>query len=162
MSEAFVKQYLTEHPGSTPAKVIEAWAATGNDGTISGSLVRLVRSKLGQSAKLATVKVKTTGAGRGRPRSATKTTPKVKGRKPIKISVAEVVEVESVKPTRGRRKGKVSRLSQRVQPTQGRTDHRLEIESDIDRLLFKVMELGGMTHIEDQLRKSRRSLYEGK
>ena len=34
-----------------------------------------------------------------------------------------------------------------------------EIEGDIDRLIFKLMDVGGMEEIEDELRKARRLLY---
>jgi hypothetical protein len=34
-----------------------------------------------------------------------------------------------------------------------------EMEGDIDRLIFRLMRVGGMEQIEDQLRKVRRLLY---
>jgi hypothetical protein len=34
-----------------------------------------------------------------------------------------------------------------------------EVEGDIDRLIFKLIALGGMEEIEDELRKVRRLLY---
>jgi hypothetical protein len=34
-----------------------------------------------------------------------------------------------------------------------------EIEGDLDRLIFKLIALGGMEQIEDELRKVRRLLY---
>jgi hypothetical protein len=34
-----------------------------------------------------------------------------------------------------------------------------EVESDIDRLIFKLIAVGGMETIEDELRKVRRLLY---
>ena len=34
-----------------------------------------------------------------------------------------------------------------------------EIEGDIDRLIFKLIAVGGMETIEDELRKVRRLLY---
>ena len=36
-----------------------------------------------------------------------------------------------------------------------------ELEEDIDRLLFKVMQLGGLPAIEESLRQTRRLLYGG-
>ena len=36
-----------------------------------------------------------------------------------------------------------------------------ELEADIDRLLFKVMGLGGLSAIEESLRQARRLLYGG-
>ena len=34
-----------------------------------------------------------------------------------------------------------------------------EVEGDIDRLIFKLIALGGMEEIEDELRKVRRLVY---
>ena len=47
-------------------------------------------------------------------------------------------------------------------PLDGRTSRGrsiAEVEADIDRLIFKLMGVGGMESIEDELRKVRRLLY---
>ena len=45
-------------------------------------------------------------------------------------------------------------------PRMGDRQRRLtELEADIDRMLFKVMELGGLSGIEESLRQTRRLLY---
>ncbi len=48
-----------------------------------------------------------------------------------------------------------------TQPKAGARPAQLsQIEADIDRLLFRVMTLGGMEDIEDSLRRTRRLLYQ--
>ena len=47
-------------------------------------------------------------------------------------------------------------------PVNGRTGRGrflAEVEADIDRLIFKLIAVGGMEEIEDELRKVRRLLY---
>jgi hypothetical protein len=49
-----------------------------------------------------------------------------------------------------------------LKPLDGRTSRgriMAEIEGDIDRLIFKLIALGGMETIEDELRKVRRLLF---
>ncbi len=137
---AFVRQFLADHPGSTPSAVIQAWDATGLEGSISASLVRGIRLKMKHSEKPAKV---TASAAKKR---------KVKRTK--RMVVKEVAEVKKIAAPK-----RVRAVSTKVTPTGNR---RAELEAEIDRLLFKVMGLGGLTQTEDHLRKARRSLYEAK
>ncbi len=55
--------------------------------------------------------------------------------------------------------GKETAATVSVQPRVSRSTVLDDIEADIDRLLFKVMGIGGLTEIEDTLRRARRLLY---
>ena len=50
-------------------------------------------------------------------------------------------------------------IKERMPRSVGRDGALAEIEGDIDRLIFKLIALGGMEEIEDELRKVRRLLY---
>ena len=83
-------------------------------------------------------------------------TGKKRGRKP-KNTTSSVVTFPT--HSNGRKSG---RASGNVEPANTATINLSafdEIEADIDRLLFKVMRLGGMSALEDGLRKARRLLY---
>jgi hypothetical protein len=49
------------------------------------------------------------------------------------------------------------------QPTRGRrrSSELMELETEIDRLLMKVVEIGQLSEVEDSLRKARRQVYAG-
>jgi hypothetical protein len=121
---AFVTKHLRSDPGASDEAINEAWAAAGNEGGISGSLLYKVRAKRGLTGKRG---IKRRGAGKKR---------RV-GRTPEPV-------VETPKPVDGRTGwGRVL----------------AEVEQDIDRLLFKLMRVGGMETIENELRNVRRLLY---
>jgi hypothetical protein len=139
---AFVQQFLQENPLGNVSAVNEAWKASGRKGTISGTLVNKMRSQLGLAGNL-----------RGRPRKQTAkasdgpdATGQRRGRKPR----SSPVEAETPQPTaRVETRGRKSARSKAL----------VDLESEIDRLLFKVMGMGEMTDIEDGLREARRLLY---
>jgi hypothetical protein len=72
------------------------------------------------------------------------------------------------KPSTGKRRGRkpkrttptTSRVETRG-PRSARTSGLLEMEADLDRLLFKVMDIGDLPQIEESLRQARRMLYGG-
>jgi hypothetical protein len=70
-------------------------------------------------------------------------TGKKRGRRP-KIASIQVVEVT------------IDGNEARPIPKKG---HLVDLEADLDRLIFKLMSLGGLTEIEDSLRGTRRMLY---
>jgi len=130
----FVEQFLRENPQGNVSAVIDAWKASGKSGSISGTLINKTRSRLGLTGNL-----------RGRPRKgAPKAAPgKRRGRRP-KGEAAEAPTMARTE-TRGRKSNRDRAL--------------IELESEIDRLLFKTMEMGGMPEIEQGLRDARRLLY---
>jgi hypothetical protein len=137
---SFVKEFLVDNPLANTKSVNNAWTAQGMDGTISGTLVNKMRSQLGLAGNL-----------RGKRRSKNETataekrpyTGKKRGRKPKNASIqADAAVVDSTRTKSAPRKS-----------------HLIELEAELDRLLFKTMSLGGLTEIEDSLREIRRKLY---
>jgi hypothetical protein len=61
---------------------------------------------------------------------------------------------------KGRANGTAAEATRERMPRSASRDKALdEIEGDIDRLIFKLIALGGMEEIENELRKVRRLLY---
>lgn len=127
---AFVTEHFQQNPKATDAEITEAWAAAGNEGTISGSLIYKIRTKEGLTGRRG---AKGRGAGK---KGRAKSSPRVAG--------ASEPMAETSKP--------LDRRTNRVRVV-------AEVEADIDRLIFKLMGVGGMEEIEDELRKVRRLLY---
>ena len=131
----FVKEYLNDNPRSNPITVNDAWKAAGMEGIISPSLVNKIRGELGLSGNLRS------GAGR---KKTTRVVTKRRGRVRSTVVASKVMEQVVVA---------------KAAKSNGR--HISDIEADLDRILFKVMNLGNLTHLEENLRKTRRSLYVG-
>lgn len=126
---AFVTEHLRQNPQATDEQITEAWSAAGNEGTISGSLIYKIRADEGLTGKRG-------ARGRGAAR-------KGQARSSPRAASAAEPTTEMPKP-----------LDRRT--NRGRVV--AEVEADIDRLLFKLMGVGGMETIEDELRKVRRRL----
>ena len=134
---AFIKQVLFDDELANWARINELWADSGHDGSISVSLVNKMRSEMGLTGNL-----------RRGPKGAAKKayTGKKRGRKPKSEQVEAAPAPESAAPPSFRgRNARVNRLA--------------DVEADIDRLLFKVMAVDGLTEVEDTLRHARRLLY---
>ena len=130
---AFVIEHLRQNPGARDEEIVEAWTAAGNEGGISGSLLYKIRAKEGRTRKRRT---RGRGVGKkGRPRSS--------------------LEGTSADRTPEPATGAPKPLDRRT--NRGRTIEK--VEGDIDRLIFRLIALGGMEAIEDELRKVRRLLY---
>lgn len=142
----FVKEVLTRNPRANAQKVREEWEAAGHDGSISQTLVNKQRSLMGLAGNLKG----------GRPKKSESAvtekkpyTGKKRGRKPKSASLnghEATVDARSTGAPRVRAAGRPAQITQ--------------IEADIDRLLFRVMHLGGLEDIEDSLRRTRRLLYQ--
>jgi hypothetical protein len=137
---SFVKELLIDHPLANTKAVNEAWTKAGMEGTISETLVNKTRSLMGLSGNLRGKRAtrSDTAAGEKRPYSGKK-----RGRKP-KYMTAAVGE--------GRFAYAGARMGRR-------SDRMVEIEAELDRLLFKVMNLGELAEVENALREARRCLY---
>ena len=137
---SFVKEILFDNPQANPTAVNEAWAAAGMEGTISPTLVNKMRAELGLAGNL-----------RARP-GQTK-------------AVATSKSASRDKKHGGKTKGKSRAASMDTTKAEGssrrmpRTQALVQVEAEIDRLLFLVMNFGGLTDVEDSLRESRRRLY---
>jgi hypothetical protein len=152
----FVKEVLGKNPHANPTAVNEEWKSAGQDGTISATLVNKLRSSMGLAGNLRpTPKTKT------RSRSVEKRPPSGKKRgEKLKSSSSETVPLA---PSRSNGKKTDQAVMQNERRAKVNSHHGSleELECDIDRLLFKVMELGGLPAIEDSLRQTRRLLYGG-
>ena len=128
---SFVKEFLNDNPKGNVTAVNEAWTEAGMIGTISTTLVNKTRALLGLTGNLRgkSEAKATTGKKRGRPRKDT----------------TVVVTVTPVLPTRGRKSD--------------RTNSLLEVEAEIDRLIFTVMGIGELPEVESLLRDARRKIY---
>ncbi len=127
----FVKEFLNDHPEGTGNDVNEAWTAAGFEGTISRTLVDKTRALLGLTGNLR--------GSTKKPKEKAPYTGKKRGRKPKEITAA----------TNGQPRGRRSNRSLALD----------ELEADLDRLIFKVMEIGDLTQIEVSLRQTRRLIY---
>jgi hypothetical protein len=125
--------------------VEDAWRKAGHEGPISSALVSNLRRQLGLI---------------GSPRGGTKDAGGDGAPESVKSTGREPKRRE-----RGRRakaSGIVAAPAPEPKPRSGGRDGAFtEIERDLDRLIFKLMGVGGMERIEDELRKVRRLLYRG-
>jgi hypothetical protein len=125
----FVKEFLNDHPEGNHSAVNTAWQDAGFDGTISKTVVDKMRASLGLTGNL---------RGKNK-KSKTIATGKKRGRP---------------------RKDATSMVSAPPRSSNGHHTSVLhDLETDIDRLLFKTMGIGNLTEIEDSLRRTRRLLY---
>jgi hypothetical protein len=152
----FVQEVLAKNPLANTTAVNDEWKSTGQTGSISATLVNKQRAALGLAGNLrAKNKTKPDSA----PVNKVQYTGKKRGRKP-KGTVTDTV-LHTAPHSNGRKtdppavtlelRGKTSRHHESLE----------ELEADIDRLLFKVMGLGGLSAIEESLRQTRRLLYGG-
>ncbi len=151
-----VKDVLAKNARANTSAVNEAWTAAGRSGQISATLVNKLRSSLGLAGNLRarTKKVPTPATN-----AKGVYTGKKRGRKPK--NEAAVTAAAGIPHLNGRKTAE----AQPQTVTRGRTSARHialeELEADFDRLLFKVMGVGGLQAIEESLRQSRRLLYGG-
>jgi hypothetical protein len=131
---AFVKQALFNDEYANAAKINELWAAEGRDGSISTSLVNKLRSEMDLTGNLRGRRGESTGGKKA-------ATGKKRGRKP---KAAAAAPAEAPAPTFRGRNARQNRL--------------VDIEAEIDRLLFKVMGVDGLGDVEDVLRRARRTV----
>jgi hypothetical protein len=137
---AFIKEVLFDNPKANHKLVNEAWKAAGMPGTISDSLVNTLRSELGYTGNLRKTSKSPSGSSAGK---STKTATAAKtAKKATPTSRAKVSARASVKNPRA------ADLSRAI----------VDAEADIDRLIFKLMGVGGLLEIEDALRGVRRKL----
>jgi hypothetical protein len=137
---SFVKELLIDQPMANTKAVNEAWSAAGMEGSISETLVNKTRSSMGLAGNLRGKRATKTEASSSTKRAYTG---KKRGRKPKQQTVS--IGDGKAAPA-GARAGK-------------RNDRLVELESDLDRLLFRVMNEGELAQVEHSLREARRRLY---
>lgn len=138
---AFIKKVLFDDEFANAAKINELWIDGGHDGSISVSLVNKMRSEMGLTGNL-----------RRGPKSLAKKpyTGKKRGRKPKSAGVAPAAATDS---------GSITTSSTSFRGRNARLNRLVDVEADIDRLLFKVMALDGLAEVEEALRQARRMVY---
>jgi hypothetical protein len=136
---SFLKEFLHDNAQGNVAAVNAAWQAQGFAGTISPALVNKTRASMGLTGNLRVKTKKSETAAKAK----APYTGKKRGRKPKEATAA--VNGQPTGQPRGRKSGRSLALE--------------GLEADIDRLLFKAMEIGNLTEVEDMLRRVRRSLY---
>jgi hypothetical protein len=134
----FVKEVLLDNPLANTRAVNEAWRSAGMVGTISPTLVHTMRSQMKLTGNIRSGRRKRTGDA-ATTNSGRAAGGKRRGRPPKAVTA----QADGL--------GKVGTRRQR--------DTLTDLEADLDRLLFKVMDLGTLPEIEDALRKARRRLY---
>jgi hypothetical protein len=140
---AFVRDFIQKNPTANRKAVEEAWQKAGHEGPISSALVSNLRRQLGLIGSPGS-SPKDAG-GDGVPESVKST-----GRKPKRRK----------RGRRGKASGMVAAPSPEPKPRSGGRDGALAgIERDLDHLIFKLMGVGGMESVEDELRRVRRLLY---
>lgn len=133
---SFVKELLIDHPMANTKAVNEAWSAAGMEGTISETLVNKTRSHMGLAGNLR-------GKRRTKSEAAASTKRAYNGKKRGRKPKHETVAIAE---------GKAAQ-------TGARNDRLVELEADLDRLLFRVMNVGELAEVENALREARRRLY---
>jgi hypothetical protein len=150
----FVKDVLSKNPLANTTAVNEAWKSAGREGSISATLVNKQRAVLGLAGNLRAKNKPKTGAS---PTETTAYTGKKRGRKPKSAAVESVLR--ATPHTNGNKTGQPMISVALRGKAIGHHDSLEELEADIDRLLFKVMGIGGLAEIEDSLRQTRRLIY---
>jgi hypothetical protein len=152
----FVKEVLGKNPRANTTVVNEEWKSAGHDGTIGATLINKLRSALGLAGNLrSTTKTKTP------PRSAIKlpNSGKKQGREPKAFS--SKTNLFAVSRSNGKKTDQAAMQTKLPAKFNSQDGSLEELECDIDRVLFKVMGLGGLPAVEESLRQTRRLLYGG-
>jgi len=142
----FLEQILREDSRVGLDAVNRAWQAAGNEGTISESYLSKTRAKLGLT------KPRGGSNGGGAPkRSQTKGAPKR-----LRAEQPPVAEESSRTSGNGTTDQPESAPPAKQVETENRDRVLEDLETDLDRLMFKIMGIGGMERVEQALRMARR------
>ncbi|WP_422924871.1 hypothetical protein [Singulisphaera sp. PoT] len=145
---AFVVDVLQKNPKANPVFVNQAWKDAGHEGSISGTLVHKIRAELGLAGNL---------------RSRTKGTSGEKKSKSTRSSASATKEASTAAPAASKSLASsngVHTNHSKVKPS--RTSERdrilMKAEGEIDRIIFSLIQVGGLVEIEDALRRVRRMI----
>ncbi|MHB1560510.1 MAG: hypothetical protein ACYC61_23910 [Isosphaeraceae bacterium] len=147
----FVRRVLEENPHANVRIVNDEWQAAGNDGEISQSLVNKQRSQMGLTGNIK--------GGRPKGSTSTSATAAATAEKPAYTGKKRGRKPKSAH-TNGHHAASNGVALEPARKSGGRQTHLTEVETEIDRLLFRVMSLGGLEEVEESLRRTRRLLYQ--
>jgi hypothetical protein len=139
----FLTEFLGKNPTANAKAVNAAWGEAGHPGSISPTLVQKIRSNL-----------KLTGNIRRGPRAA-------EGNAAGKASLATRGPKKAAAKADGRARSQANG-SQPSPAAERRTGARerervlAEVERDLDRLIYRLMDVGGLESVADELRRVRR------
>jgi hypothetical protein len=143
---SFVTELLGRKADASQRAINKAWTDGGNEGTISASLVQKVRSRLERT--------------HGEPTRRDSEAPAAPKHERSGSDGAASQSAEPVSPQVHQKNGPVLQPAMGAGAAVANVRERVldELEADFDRLLFRLMDLGGMTEVEDALRRARRLL----
>jgi hypothetical protein len=150
---SFLEEWLKSHPQSKESEVAEAWKSAGNSGTISPSLFYKIKSDLG-------LHIRKRRGGAKRTKHAKHVGALKKGRG-VKDKTRAEAPVEAYSGTKGSTVGVTVMERSRVEPVHRRSASAqtlVALEGDLDRLIFQLMNVGGLEDVEELLRQARRVL----
>jgi hypothetical protein len=150
----FTREVLAKNPLANTTAVNDAWKSSGQTGSISATLVNKQRAALGLAGNLRATKKPDSAAANKAQYTGKKRGPKPKG-------MTSETLLHTAPYTNGRKTDQPAVKLDLRGKTSLHHGSLEELEADIDRLLFKVMGLGGMSAIEESLRQTRRLLYGG-
>ena len=135
----FLLDLFQKNPEINEREAVDAWRKAGNDGTISGSLFYTTKAALKRKADEGSGVV-------ARKVEATRSAPKTSSAKATGKARAEA-GVTTAAPEK-----------ERKSKPDDRERMLTDVEGDIDRIIFKLMVIGGLERIEDELRSVRRTV----
>lgn len=155
---AFVRDVLGKNPFANPKAVNEAWKSAGKQGTVSVALVNKTRAALGLAGNLRGKRKKTDARPSG---EKARLSGKTRGRKGTNGRHDSPRPSPNAWQTNGNHAESAPSQSQNSARAKASVPRAAleELEADIDRLLFRVMAVGGLLTVEEKLRQARRLLY---
>jgi hypothetical protein len=132
-------EVLKKDPKANAVAVQTAWTTAGRSGSISGSLVNKVRADMGLTGNL---RKRRKAAGR-----------------PATVTVQTAVKRGPGRPPKVQTNGSSAAVPAVRRAVASDRDGALDrFESELDRLIYKAMDLGGLDEVEQLLRRCRRTL----
>jgi hypothetical protein len=145
----FLEEMLRKNPNVTLEAVNQAWSDSGHEGTISQSYLGKVKANLGL----------TRPRGGSRSQGGPSERPQAEPA-PRRSWAAKSPSASGEARTGGEGPAATAPAPRPAEPAVSKTEDRNQalegLEAEIDRLLFRVMELGGLEEVEQGLRRVRR------
>jgi hypothetical protein len=148
----FVEAQFRKDRDATHETIVEAWASSGKEGTISPSLVQKIRAKLKLTGKRGRTKGESPKPRTGTGSPKVKSAPRGRPRRVVEPLVEASIE------SNGQEALHVATSSTSSAHTGIGSGILDEVEGGIDQLIFTLKVNGGMPEVEEALRAARRIL----